>query len=142
MIIPGEHVEPAYFRWLFKSPDYIKALQSTSDLIRDGQALRFSNFAAIPLIKFSKEEQLEIANYLSDKTTKIDAQIKMLLDEIQLLIEYRTSLISEVVTGKLDIRGIEIEDFVEEPTGLDNLEEDVEADDDFEEAEEVLDEDQ
>lgn len=65
MIIPGDDVEPAYFRWLLKSPDYIKALQSTSDLVRDGQAMRFSNFAAIPLVKFSKEEQLGIANYLS-----------------------------------------------------------------------------
>ncbi|MBQ5470913.1 MAG: hypothetical protein IIT58_02790, partial [Treponema sp.] len=37
MLIPNlNFVYPEYYKWLFKSYAYIKALQSTSDLIRDG----------------------------------------------------------------------------------------------------------
>lgn len=69
-------------------------------------------------------------------------QIEMLLKEIHHLTEYRTRLISDVVTGKMDVRGIQIENFVEEPISIDDQEEDVEADDDLEKEEEVNDEDQ
>ena len=43
MIVPNrEYVYPRYYKWLFKSQIYINALQSTSDLVRDGQAMRYS----------------------------------------------------------------------------------------------------
>jgi type I restriction enzyme S subunit len=41
MLSPIKDVHPGFFRWLFKSSPYIQALQSTSNLVRDGQALRF-----------------------------------------------------------------------------------------------------
>lgn len=50
MLIPRkEYVYDEFFKWLFKSTPYIKALQGTSDLVRDGQALRYANFAKVPL---------------------------------------------------------------------------------------------
>jgi type I restriction enzyme S subunit len=52
----------------------------------------------------SFEEQIEIENYLKLKTIEIDKVIIKSKQEIELLKEYKTALISEVVTGKVDVR--------------------------------------
>lgn len=52
------------------------------------------------------EEQEKILFALEYKTTQIEAQIGREQKSIELLKEYRTALISEVVTGKIDVRGI------------------------------------
>jgi len=49
-------------------------------------------------------EQNQIVNYLDKKTADIDAQIEKEKKFIEYLKEYRTALISEVVTGKVDVR--------------------------------------
>ncbi len=51
-------------------------------------------------------EQEVISAYLDKKTKQIDKQIEQEERAIELLQEFRTSLISEVVTGKIDVRGI------------------------------------
>jgi len=50
------------------------------------------------------EEQTAIATYLDKKTAQIDALIAKTRKQIKLLQEYRTALISSVVTGKVDVR--------------------------------------
>lgn len=50
------------------------------------------------------EEQEKIMDYLDRKTAQIDAQVVREQKSIGYLREYRTSLISEVVTGKIDVR--------------------------------------
>ena len=49
-------------------------------------------------------EQRQIANFLDRKTQQIDELIATEQRKIQLLKEYRQSLISEAVTGKIDVR--------------------------------------
>ncbi|MBK9097539.1 MAG: restriction endonuclease subunit S [bacterium] len=50
------------------------------------------------------DEQKEIGNYIDTETKRIDSSITKIEKEIELLQEYRTALISEVVTGKIDVR--------------------------------------
>lgn len=50
------------------------------------------------------DEQVEIAEYLGNRTAKFDEIIKETKDSIDLLKEHRTALISAAVTGKIDIR--------------------------------------
>ena len=50
------------------------------------------------------EEQTQIVKYLDEQTQKIDTTIEKESQRITLLKEYRQSLISEVVTGKVDVR--------------------------------------
>ena len=57
---------------------------------------------AIPLPPLS--EQTQIANFLNRKTKQIDELITTEQRKIELLKEYRQSLISEAVTGKIDVR--------------------------------------
>lgn len=52
------------------------------------------------------EEQTAIVEYLDAQTAKIDAVIAASRREIDLLREYRTRLISDVVTGKVDVREV------------------------------------
>ena len=49
-------------------------------------------------------EQTQIVEYLDEQTQKIDSTIEKETQRIELLKEYRQSLISEVVTGKIDVR--------------------------------------
>ncbi len=49
-------------------------------------------------------EQTQIANFLDRKTQQIDQLIAKEQRKIELLKEYRQSLISEAVTGKIDVR--------------------------------------
>jgi type I restriction enzyme S subunit len=50
------------------------------------------------------EEQLLIAEFLETETDQINHWIGIIEEEIKLLEEYRTALISEVVMGKIDVR--------------------------------------
>lgn len=49
------------------------------------------------------QEQQQIVEYIEAETKRIDEKIKRAEKEIELLQEYRTALISEVVTGKIKI---------------------------------------
>lgn len=100
---PKAGVDPEYFKWLFKSPRYIQALQRTANFIRDGQDLRFSNFVQVPLPLIPMDEQKEIAEYLNKETARIDSIIADITEQIEKLKEYRQSVISEVVTGKVAV---------------------------------------
>lgn len=114
VLLPQHNVYAPYFQWLFKSKSYIQALQGTAEFIRDGQDLRYSNFTKIPLPLISLEEQKEIADYLEKVISRIDDAIPLIEREIELLREYRTRLISDVVTGQMDVRNVEIPDYIPE----------------------------
>lgn len=49
-------------------------------------------------------EQQQIVTYIENKTAKIDTNIEKFQKQIDLLTEYRSSLITEAVTGKIDVR--------------------------------------
>lgn len=93
--------------------DYLfRALQSTSlayqfhieakGVTRYGLSQHGIKSVYLPLPPI--DEQRAIADYLDRKTAKIDTAIDLAQREIELLEEYRTRLIADVVTGQLDIR--------------------------------------
>lgn len=76
-----------------------------------------------------KEEQERIVAYLKEAVKKMQDAILYLTKETETLEEYKTKLIADVVTGKIDVRDIEIPDyeFVDEDADADSdSEEDVE----------------
>jgi len=56
-------------------------------------------------------EQEQIAKFIDTETALIDKTIARTEREIELIQEYRTRLVSDVVTGKVDVRSEEIPDF-------------------------------
>lgn len=74
----------------------------------------------------SISEQQEIIDYIEAQNSRIDTVIVNTQREIDLISEYRTRLISDVVTGKVDVRGIDVEpvedfDGVEEKETVDEI---------------------
>lgn len=104
MLIPNnEYVYPPFYRWFFKSSKYINAIQSTSNLVRDGQAMRYANFVQVPLFIIPLDEQKQISEYLDEKVRKIDELLKSKNNQLEILAEYKKSLIYEYVTGKKEV---------------------------------------
>lgn len=104
MLIPQKNIgECRYFKWLFKSASYVNALQSTSNLIRDGQAMRYSNFIQIIIPYPPLEEQQQIADFLDTKCSEIDSLIADKKRQLDILGDYKKSLIYEYVTGKKEV---------------------------------------
>lgn len=97
-------VDVGFFSYLFKSRGYIRALQATADFIRDGQDLNFGNFCDVGLPLVPLDEQKAIAASISGLTAEIDVALAHTEREIALVREYRARLISDVVTGRLDVR--------------------------------------
>lgn len=82
----------------------------------------------LPVILPPLEEQSKIASYLKSETTLIDKTIARTEREIELIQEYRTRLVSDVVTGKVDVRSVDIPNF--EPVEADlEVQHDEEAED-------------
>ena len=60
----------------------------------------------IPFLVPSITEQAAIAEYLDKEITNIDTALNNTRREIELLQEYRTVLIADVVSGKVDVRDV------------------------------------
>lgn len=66
--------------------------------------LRLGQVSALPLLWCPIEEQRQIVNHVHRETAPLDSAIARFESEIDLLREYRTRLVADVVTGKLDVR--------------------------------------
>ena len=118
---PATKLVVGYFGYLFKSAGYINALRSTANFIRDGQDLNFENYCRVDLPLPAIEEQQRIAQFLEQATTAIRLAVERYRGQVDLIREYRTRLIADVVTGKLDVRAAaaRLPDEVEELEPLD-----------------------
>ena len=98
---PRKTVEAMYYLWLFKTMDNKKMLHGMGSGIR--LTLSFSDMKnqRIPVPPLS--EQKEIVAYIEKKVSSIDSQISSIEKQIANLNEYKQSLISDVVTGKVKV---------------------------------------
>ena len=104
MLIPNEDkVYPAFYKWFFKSSKYINAIQSTTNLVRDGQAMRYTNFVKVPLFIIPINEQKQIADYLEKRVKQIDEIIDNKQSQLETLLAYRKAFIFEYITGKKEV---------------------------------------
>ena len=99
---PAPEVHINYFAHLFKSHDYIRALQTTSNFIRDGQDLNFRNFSLVDLPLPPMEEQIAIGRFLDHADRRIRRYIRAKRQLIALLNEQKQAIIHRAVTRGLD----------------------------------------
>ena len=96
---------PEFSRYQFRSGYSQRFFEKEMNLVTRaslGQDLLKRLHVVIP----PSQEQQQIANYLDDKTSKIDTLIEKSKKSIELLKEKRTALISACVTGKIDVRNL------------------------------------
>ena len=60
---------------------------------------------SLPVLLPSLNEQKELAKFLDSQVEKMNNAMLDIESAVQKLKEYRQSLISEAVTGKIDVRG-------------------------------------
>jgi type I restriction enzyme M protein len=93
--------EPKYFHYLFRTDEYISEFKRNSTgVIESRLRLYDDEFGAIKSHFPPQSEQKKIFEYLDEKTQLIDRAVSIEEKRIELLKEYKKSLIHEVATGK------------------------------------------
>lgn len=99
MLVPNlELVYPHFYRWLLKSSVYIDALQRTTNMVRDGQAMRYSNFAQVRLFTLPLDEQKSRADFLDLECSSIDKILFKTRSSIEEYKKLKQAVITQAVT--------------------------------------------
>lgn len=99
MLVPNlELVYPRFYRWLLKSSVYIDALQRTTNMVRDGQAMRYSNFAQVRLFTLPLDEQKSRADFLDLECSSIDKILFKTRASIEEYKKLKQTVITQAVT--------------------------------------------
>ena len=99
MLVPNlELVYPRFYRWLLKSSVYIDALQRTTSMVRDGQAMRYSNFAQVRLFTLPLDEQKSRADFLDLECSSIDKILFKTRSSIEEYKKLKQAVITQAVT--------------------------------------------
>lgn len=88
----------------------IPSIKQTTGIQNLNERHYLSNYLGLP----TSDEQNQIAKYIDKKSAEIEQAITRAEREIELMQEYRTRLISDVVTGQVDVRDIEVPEITEE----------------------------
>lgn len=106
-----------YFHYAIRSKVYVNFFAQASDGIRVGQwDLQMDKMKEIPFIIPPSDEQNAIVEHIKNTLPTYNNAIEKLTAEVEVLEEYKAKIIADTVTGKIDVRGIEIPEyeFVEE----------------------------
>ncbi|PLX00863.1 MAG: restriction endonuclease subunit S, partial [Marinilabiliales bacterium] len=90
-----------YYKYLFKSKSFIYEMQTSIVGIREGKNISYPILSYSLLPVPDSNEQTAIANFLDEKTAKIDKVIAQKEKMIALLKERKQILIQKAVTGKV-----------------------------------------
>lgn len=116
-----------YFHYAIRSKVYVNFFAQASDGIRVGQwDLQMDKMKEIPFIVPPADEQIAIVKYIKQALPQYDAAIEKLIEEVTVLEEYKNKVIADAVTGKIDVRGIEIPEYEFVDEDNDNVDEKLE----------------
>ena len=102
---PRYGTDPRYFSALFRTSAYMAEVDKHSrGIVKDRNRLYWIDFKQMPSPYPPPEEQSAIAGFLERAARHVRHRIQSIQRQIELLNEYRTRLIADVVTGKLDVR--------------------------------------
>ena len=96
-------LNPYYYKYLLKERGFIGILNSLTVGIRDGKNIKYDDFAKVLLPKPPLKEQQAIYDYINISISNINSTIDKTNKQIEKLKEAKQSLISEAVTGKIEI---------------------------------------
>ena len=103
-IRPNNLTDDRFLLYWLKSYPTNQLIKSFAKFAIGQVSISITNLKEIPISYPLLSEQTQIANCLDRKTGQIDELIAIEGRKIELLTEYRQSLISEVVTGKIDVQ--------------------------------------
>ncbi len=103
VLTPRNSTSPKFVSYLTQSNAFTDRVTAESVGIAY-PAIAENRFGTFHIPVPPKSEQTAIVNYLDKTTTNINATITHTRRQLDLMQEYRTRLIADVVTGKLDVR--------------------------------------
>jgi type I restriction enzyme S subunit len=104
VVSPHKNIIPKFLYYVLRSEKFIDRVCALSVGV-SYPAINSTELSDIVIwYPDNKKEQGKIVDYLDGVVMKTKTVIKRVQAEIEYLKEYRTSLISEVVTGKIDVR--------------------------------------
>jgi type I restriction enzyme S subunit len=103
----GVEADPRYFNYLYRSTPYVTEMTRVSTGIRSNRLRLYPEvFLRMPVVIPPVEEQRQIADWLDAGVGRIGALVAKAQEHIALATERRSALISDVVTGKIDVRTV------------------------------------
>jgi type I restriction enzyme, S subunit len=102
-LIPTSSFRADFSYYLFHVYDLKKIYYNLGSGLR--QSMNFVDLKKMPIFQLSLQEQQQIVNFLDEKTAKIDSTIEKIKLQIEKLKVAKQSLISEAVTGKIEVMG-------------------------------------
>lgn len=109
-----------YYQYVYRTPQFLQEFDNNSyGIMIERNRLYFDSFKQIMAPVPPYEEQIEIVEYLEKRLAEIDEMISSIQKEISLVEELKVKLISDVVTGRVDVRDIKIPTY---ETETDNIE--------------------
>ena len=99
-------ISPEFASIVLHSYDLRKVFYGMGGGVR--QSIGFAELKRLPFIIPKEEEQIAILNWIKFNEELINRSILRFENEINLLQEYRTRLIADVVTGKVDVRNVSV----------------------------------
>ena len=100
-LVPYKGVNSHFYHYLLHSYDIMKVFYNMGNGVRQG--LNYSEFSKLILITPSKAEQQEIVAYLDKKCVEIESIIADKKKQLEVLENFKKSLIYEYVTGKREV---------------------------------------
>jgi type I restriction enzyme S subunit len=131
-----DKLAPSFLVILIQTPSfYEQVLSNTTGTAQfNVSPLDLANVqVALPPVK----EQFEIADNVASATAELNEVIEKTLAEIDLIREYRSRLVADVVTGQLDVRHLDLPDV---DAQLEALVDDTALEDELDETEDLLEE--
>lgn len=126
----GNHYNRKYLDYLLRSNVMVNEYKAKSTGIRKSRLRLYpEQFLSMSFPIPPMDEQLEIVKYIEAKIQRIEVMVSTIHAEIQKIQDLRARLISDVVTGQIDVRGIEVPTFeyIDESNNNDENTEEMEA---------------
>ncbi|MBB5348583.1 restriction endonuclease subunit S [Desulfoprunum benzoelyticum] len=111
---PSKAIDGAFLRFLTSTKQFLLLGEQYMTGAAGQQRIPSDFVKNYPIGLPPIDEQLEILEHIQEKSAEIDQAISRAQREIELMREYRTRLISDVVTGHVDVRGIEVPEIAED----------------------------
>ena len=106
-VLTPKNINYKFLGYFVKSEYFTETVNSKSVGV-SYPAINSSELINIEIVVPPEKEQGKISEYLDEKCDKINKTIEKIERNIELLEEYKESLIHHVVTGKIDVRGVEL----------------------------------
>jgi type I restriction enzyme S subunit len=124
-----------FYDFVFHTDIYKQQVnRQSTGIVSDRNRLYWDSFKQMPNVAMSRSEQEAIVAFIRSETIELNNASSRLEREIELMREYRTRLVADVVTGKLDVRKAAAR--LPDEALLDTVEDDADLDDEAEIADE------